>query len=281
MQAARRAGTVHPYILSADVSRWLWFAVVPLLIAAAYLTLLYLVQRSMLFPAPPAMPAGPGRRAEVVRVKTNGDDAYGLFLAGSVSGPAPLLIFTHGNGELADYWIDEFDEARRAGIGVLLAEYPGYGAAPGSPSEASIVRSAMALYDWAANDARVDPKRIVAHGRSLGGGAAARLAIERPVAALILESAFTSVADFAARFMAPPFLVRDPFDNRQALRAYRGPLLVIHGTHDTIVPIAHGRELAALVAGARFHEMNCGHNDCPRQWDVIRAFLIESGVLRP
>ena len=269
----------HPYILSAVVSRWLWFAVVPLLIAAAYLTLLYLVQRSMLFPAPPAMTVGPGNRAEAVRVKTNGDDAYGLFLGGSGSGPAPLLIFTHGNGELADYWIDEFDEARQSGISVLLAEYPGYGAAPGSPSEAAIVQSAIALYDWAASDPRVDPKRIVAHGRSLGGGAAARLAVERPVAALVLESAFTSVADFAARFFAPPFLVRDPFDNRAALRAYRGPLLVIHGTHDTIVPIAHGRELATLVSDARFHEIDCGHNDCPRDWAAIRAFLLDSGIL--
>lgn len=266
-------------MLSADVSRWLWLAVVPLVIAAAYLTLLYLVQRSMLFPAPPPMPASPGSRAEVVRAKTNGDDAYGLFLAGSTPGPAPLLIFTHGNGELADYWIDEFDEARRSGIGVLLAEYPGYGAAPGAPSEGSIIRSAVALYDWAAQDRRVDPRRIVAYGRSLGGGAAARLANERPIAALILESAFTSVADFAARFMAPPFLVRDPFDNRKALRQYRGPLLVIHGTHDTIVPIAHGRELATLVNGARFHEVDCGHNDCPREWDAIRVFLLESGVL--
>ena len=266
-------------MLNADVSRWLWIAAVPLVIAAAYLTLLYLVQRSMLFPAPPAMAAVPGSRAEVVRAPTDAADAYGLFLAGSGPGPSPLLIFTHGNGELADYWIDEFDDVRRSGIGVLLAEYPGYGAAPGAPSEASIIRSAVALYDWAATDARVDPKRIVAYGRSLGGGAAARLAVERAVAGLILESAFTSVADFAARFMAPPFLVRDPFDNRQALRQYRGPLLIIHGTHDTIVPIAHGRELATLVNGARFHEVDCGHNDCPREWDAIRVFLLESGVL--
>ena len=270
-------------MLTADVSRWLWLAVVPLVIAAviaaSYMALLYLVQRSMLFPAPPAIAHGPGNRAEAVRAPTDGDDAYGLFLAGSAPGPAPLLIFTHGNGELADYWIDEFDEARQAGIGVLLAEFPGYGEAPGSPSEASIVRSVIALYDSLAKDPRVDPKRIVAHGRSLGGGAAARLAVERPIAALVLESAFTSVADFAARFMAPTFLVRDPFDNRQALRQYRGPLLVIHGTHDTIVPIAHGRELATLVNGARFHEVDCGHNDCPREWDAIREFLLESGVL--
>ena len=40
---------------------------------------------------------------------------------------APLLLFAHGNGELIDYWPEEFDEPRRWGAGVLLVEYPGYG----------------------------------------------------------------------------------------------------------------------------------------------------------
>jgi fermentation-respiration switch protein FrsA (DUF1100 family) len=79
--------------------------------------------------------------------------------------------------------------------------------------------------------------------------------------------------------MAPAFLIRDPFDSRTTLASYRGPLLVVHGRSDTIVPIAHGRELAGLVPGAIFHELNCGHNDCPRDWNTIRAFLKTCGVL--
>ena len=134
-------------------------------------------------------------------------------------------------------------------------------------------------YDWAQHDPRIDATRIVSYGRSLGGGAAARLAVDRKVAALILESAFTSVADFAARFLAPSFLIRDRFDSRKTLASYRGPLLMIHGRLDTIVPIEHGRELVALVPGARLEELNCGHNDCPRQWDTIEAFLRAAGVL--
>ncbi|HJU43079.1 MAG TPA: alpha/beta hydrolase, partial [Vicinamibacterales bacterium] len=169
---------------------------------------------------------------------------------------------------------------RSWGFGVLLVEYPGYGGAPGSPSEKSITEATRALYDWAATDPRVDAKRIVAYGRSLGGGAAARLALERPIAALILESAFTSVADFAARFMAPTFLIRDPFDNRKTLASYRGPLLVIHGRMDTIVPFEHGRELASIVPGAQFRELDCGHNDCPRDWRTIALFLADAKVVR-
>jgi fermentation-respiration switch protein FrsA (DUF1100 family) len=258
----------------------MWIAVVPLLLGGAYLTLLFLVQRSMLFPMPPPMGGDPDPNAEVVRVKHDGAEAYGLYLAPHTAArPSPLIMFMHGNGELADYWVDAFDAPRRLGLGVLLVEYPGYGAASGSPSEQSITDATRALFDWAANDPRIDSRRIVAYGRSLGGGAAVRLALDRPIAALILESAFTSVADFAARFLAPSFLIRDRFDNRKTLALYRGPLLVLHGNQDTIVPFAHGRELASIVPGARFRELDCGHNDCPQDWRTILTFLGETQVL--
>ena len=268
---------LRPWDILRPVGRWLLLVMVPLF---AYFAMLFFAQRSMLFPVPAPFPGDPDKRAEAVRVKTRGDEAFGWFLPSRAGGPAPLMMFTHGNGELADYWVDAFEVPRQVGVGVLLVEYPGYGRAPGSPSEKSIMDATRALYDWAASDPRVDAKRIVAYGRSLGGGAAAQLAVDRPVAALILESAFTSVADFAARFMAPAFLVRDRFDSRKALASYRGPLLVIHGNQDTIVPFAHGRELAAIVPGTHFRELPCGHNDCPQDWKTILEFLRAANVVR-
>ena len=262
------------------MGRYAWVIFLPVAVVVGYLALLFLVQRSMLFPMPPPLPGDPDTRAELIRIKTSGGGAVGLFLPSPASGPAALMMFTHGNGELADFWVDEFDVAREWGFGILLVEYPGYGGAPGSPSEKSIMDSTRALYDWAAKDPRVDPKRIVAWGRSLGGGAAAQLAVDRPVAAMILESAFTSVADFAARLFAPSFLIRDPFDNRKALASYRGPLLVIHGNQDAVVPFAHGRELASIVPGATFRELPCGHNDCPRDWRTIALFLRDAKIVR-
>src|SRR5687767_3105476 len=190
------------------MTRYAWLLVIPVAIAAAYLALLFVAQRSMLFPMPRQVPPGPPEGAEEVRVKLDGGEAYALYLPPhEPRGAAPLLMFMHGNGELADYWPEEFMVPRTWGIGVLLVEYPGYGRAPGSPSEQSITESVLALYGWAANHPRVDAKRIVAYGRSLGGGAAARLAVKRPVAGLILESTFTSVADFAAGYMAPAFQI--------------------------------------------------------------------------
>ena len=145
------------------MARYAWLLIVPLAIGLAYLAVLYVAQRSLLFPMPPDIPAAPPAGAEEVRVTFDGGEAYALFLPPdspklqrSEGGPrgqrgnAPLLMFMHGNGELADYWTREFDEPRSWGIGVLLVEYPGYGRAPGAPSEKSITESVRALYDWAA-----------------------------------------------------------------------------------------------------------------------------------
>jgi pimeloyl-ACP methyl ester carboxylesterase len=244
-------------------------------LAAAYVAIGFFAQRGLMYPAPKgsrrAMPA------DCERVELAGTDgpveAWFLPPVGGGAAPAPLLLFTHGNAELIDDWADLFFAPRAAGYAVLLVEYPGYGRSAGSPSEASIGAAVLAAYDWARASSRVDPARIIPYGRSLGGGAACIVAAHRPVAALILESSFTSIRPFAKQFLLPGFLVRDPFDNIAALRSYRGPLLVLHGADDQIIPIAHGRALAASVRGAEFIVMPCGHNNCQRAWDQVLHFL--------
>lgn len=258
----------------------------PLLIVAgvvlAYVVVIWFGQRPVLFPAAWLPAPGAPERIEVVHLDGASGRDQALFLepAPGTAAPFPVMIFAHGNGELADFWTDQFGMVQSWGWGVLLYEYPGYGRTPGKPSEATIRRSALRVYDWAASDPRVDPGRIVAYGRSLGGSVASYLAATRPVAGLILESAFTSVGPLAAGYLVPKWLVRDPFDNLSALRHYRGPLLVLHGRADDLVPFEHGRALASAVPGAEFHALPCGHNDCPRPWDLIRSFL-EGHGLRP
>ncbi len=252
------------------------------LVFAGWLALLYFSQRSVLFPAPSGGNRRP-RSPDVEAVWSDGPhgriEAWLLPATSPAPGRHPAIIFTHGNGELIDDWVSEFDAPRSWGISVLLVEYPGYGRSQGRPSQRSITDATVAAYDLLARRPDIDPVRIVAYGRSVGGGAACALAARRPLAALVLESSFTSVSDMAATMGLPRFLVRDPFDNLSVVQSFRHPLLIIHGARDEIIPVSHGRALHRAAPQSEYFELPCGHNDCPRPWPELSRFLREHGIV--
>lgn len=247
----------------------------------SYLAFGFAMQRRMMYPAPTPPPYDALVNTDGERLWAEGDDFRSelwLLPPTTVEGPAPLLVFTHGNGELIDYWVDEFGPARDWGFAVLLVEYPGYGRSTGSPSERTITGAMVAAYDLVASRPDVDERRIVGYGRSLGGAAIGALSRQRDFAAIVLESAFTSVAAMARTMGYPGFLVRDRFDNEAALEAYDGPVLILHGRRDRIIPPSHADALSEAASDARLVWMECGHNDCPRPWSAISDFLGECGL---
>lgn len=257
------------------------FVVLMLLASAAYLGAACGLQRRVLYPRPPAPDVAPPlpRSAKTAWVGERAEAEAWLLRPTQAEGRYPVLIFAHGNGELIDHWAEAFSPLVDRGVGVMLVEYPGYGRSAGAPTQKSITSAMISAYDFVAAEPGVDEARVVAYGRSLGGGAACALARERPVAALVLESSFTSVRSMARRFGVPGPLVLDPFENLDVIRGLRAPILVLHGEYDQIIPIAHGEELAR-VSGTELVRMRCGHNDCPRPWREIGRFLVQSGIIR-
>jgi len=74
-------------------------------------------------------------------------------------------------------------------------------------------------------------------------------------------------------------LVRDPFDTLGAVGEFEGPVLVIHGREDRLIPPAHGSTLAEGAPNGELVWLDCGHNDCPRPWKELRGFLERQGIL--
>jgi len=260
------------------------------LIYAGYCLLLFLVQRHVLFPRymipNPAPPDLKSMGIEPWWLETSFGKVEAWYLppaAVTAAQPAPAGIFGHGNGELIDYWPQELSRFAKVGVGLLLVEYPGYGRSAGAPSQAAIFETFALAYDRLAARTDVDPARIVLFGRSLGGGAVCDLALKRPSAALILMSCFKSVSAFAVRYLAPAFLIRDPFDNLSAVRQYHGPVLVMHGRTDEVVPFSHGQALHAEARNAKMVVYEAGHNDCPPDWAIfwrdVEDFLKAKGIL--
>lgn len=239
------------------------------------------MQRQVLYPRPPVPPGEPRipPGTEIVWLGPDADIEAWFMRPTGIERDFPVVIFTHGNGELIDHWARVFMRLPASGVGVLLLEYPGYGRSGGKPTQKSITEASVAAYDFVISQPGVDANAVVAHGRSLGGGAACALAAERPLSALVLESSFTSVQAMAKRLGFPGSLVVDRFDNLEIVKSLEIPVLVLHGERDTLIPVAHGEELAA-AAETMLIRMPCGHNDCPFVWPEVEAFMSEQGLLR-
>ena len=212
---------------------------------------LYFAQGSLIYPAPQQTAPLP-RGYRQVELET----ADGLNLAAAFIPPSPgrkTVVFFHGNG---DGW-DGAAAANRmiagAGYGVLLVEYRGYGANPGKPGEAGFYADGRAALGWL--KARgIAADQVVLVGNSLGSGTATQLASEMHPAGLAIVSGFTSLPDaVAAKISWAPtrYMVRDRFDNRAKLGRVTAPVLLLHGTADTMIGPDHARALALAQPRAR------------------------------
>ena len=260
------------------------------LLYVAYCGLLYFFQRQILFPR--RLVPQPSKSDQHIAglqkfwLNTGFGKVEAWFLPPTSdfsAAPVPAVIFGHGNGELIDFWPATLEGFTRLGIALLLVEYPGYGSSAGTPSQYSIGQTFVAAYDDLVSRKDIDSSRIIFFGRSLGGGAVCALAQRRPPAALILMSTFTSVRSFAKQFLLPAFLVRDPFDNLSVIKNYSGPVLILHGRRDEVIPFTHGQRLHKSVQNGKMIAYEAGHNDCPPDWKVfwrdVEGFLHDIGLI--
>jgi len=250
---------------------------------AAVVALMWLAQERLQFHPQPAMgpaSAPPGWSLEDVRFPA-GD---GTMLAGTLVRPAaargPLVIYYGGNAEEVTAYAAEAASTygERA---VLLVNYRGYGASAGQPGEREMVADSIALYDWAARRADVDPERIVLHGRSLGTGVAVQVAAARPARCVILTSPFASAREVAAEIYpwAPiGMIMRHPFDSVAHAPRLAMPALFLVGEADTLIPPRYSNRLADAWGGRveRVSLAGFGHNDVsvhPGYSAAVQAFL--------
>ncbi len=218
---------------------------------ALYLTAfvaLTVMQRSFIFPA------SDGSEMEAINWQAiKGQDRFfietedGETLSAWYQPPQagkPVFMFFHGNGGRLDLMKWRWQRIMKEGYGIFTLSYRGYPGSTGSPSEEGLINDARAGWKWLS--AKHQPDDIIIHGLSLGSGVATALATEVDAKALILEASFSAVVDVAAeRFPIFPtrWVIRDTFLSRERIAEINMPLLVVHGTEDSVIPFHLGQRL--------------------------------------
>lgn len=160
-----------------------------------------------------------------------------------------VVIFFHGTPGTLKYTAWTLSDLAQAGLGVLAIDYRGYGGSTGQPSEAGLKTDTRAAFDFVHREA--PQARIAAFGESLGTGVAVALALDRPVAGVLLNAPYASLIRHW-RVHAPPlpyrWLLTERFDSEAAIGKIGVPVMILEGTADDATPLAEAR---CLYAAAR------------------------------
>ncbi|WP_350333724.1 alpha/beta hydrolase [Coralliovum pocilloporae] len=230
------------------------FLILLLIVCVLYggaLAALYFKQRQLLyFPDPQRVsPADIGlAQFSVEELQTPDGETLIAWYAEAQNGLPTLLRF-HGNASTVDYEAKILSHYLDHGYGLMILSYRGFAGSTGSPSEDGLILDGLTAYDALAAKG-VPPEQVIVSGHSLGAGIVVQIAARRPVRAAILVSPFTAASDVAQErypWVPVSLLMKDQYRSREQIGKITAPILIIHGTQDQTIPVAHGERLFALA----------------------------------
>ena len=197
------------------------------------------------------------------------------------------ILFLHGNtGNISSYADEVCLLYKNLKTNIFIIDYRGYGKSQGHPRMKGLYRDALAAYSYLTKKKKIDPKKLICFGHSMGGAIAAYLATRRKIQALIITSAFSSIGDIIdilfPRWLAFILKLLNPvrFPTLQYIKKVSCPVLLMHGAEDAIVPPVLGKKVYDAVCTPKlWHNIpNAGHNQIYLQggdkyWHLVKSFI--------
>lgn len=149
------------------------------------------------------------------------------------------ILYSHGNavdiGGLQHLQQNFYNN----GYSILVYDYSGYGLSEGQASEQQVYNDVQAVYSYLLQQ-QLTANQIISYGHSLGAAIATELALRNPVAALVLESPFTSAFRVKTTYAIAPF---DKFISIDKIDKINTPLFIVHSKDDHVIPFWHSEVL--------------------------------------
>ncbi|MCB1782963.1 MAG: alpha/beta hydrolase [Alphaproteobacteria bacterium] len=243
---------------------------------------LYYAQRTLMyFPDKKAAEVPYG--LQTVTVSTSDGVLLTSWYMPPTSKDKPVLLYFHGNGGKASDRYQKIQTYTKAGYGVLLAEYRGFGGNAGHITEQGLYLDGRAWMHWLMDGKNIPASKIVLYGESLGSGVAVQLATEFSVSGLVLEVPYLSMLDMAKHsypYVPVNLMLKDRFMNSEKIANINMPLLVMHGGEDEIIPLAQAEALYALAKEPKtFVGFPKGHHTDLYQYGAADSVLTFIGQL--
>lgn len=209
-------------------------------------------------------------------------DLHGLISKTPPADAKGTVLVFHGNAGSALHRTYYVDALQGLGYRVIIAEYPGYGARSGAPSEAALIEDGIATAKLAMHEFK---EPIFLCGESLGSGVVAGIVASHqvPVKGLLLITPFDAMDKVAQHhywFFLARWLIMDKYDNVPRLRDFSGPIAVLLAEQDEVIPNRRTMTLFDALPERKklWRFEGAGHNTLPMEpwrpwWREAMQFL--------
>lgn len=182
-----------------------------------------------------------------------------------------IIVFMHGNSYNIEKFYHKMLPLQKAGYGILMPEYRGFGKVKGKITQKGLEQDAQAAVEYLYQQGFKN-SQIILYGMSLGSHMATATAYtkgqEQPFAALILEVPFDRL-DYVVRKVVPiplplPIIMSNSlYDNLALIGEIKSPLLVMGGEKDQVVPHELAENLYQQASQPKKLKIykNAGHNN--------------------
>ena len=158
---------------------------------------------------------------------------------------APVILFFHGNGEIASDYDSIGPHFTGKNINFLAVDYRGYGVSQGVPTVSNMMEDALTIFrqtkEWLSANDYNGPLFVM--GRSLGSASAIEIAsvFQDQITGLLLDSSFAVTLPLLIALGLNPHTLgikeTDGFGNIQKISTITKPTYILHAQFDQIIPL--------------------------------------------
>lgn len=154
----------------------------------------------------------------------------------------PTILFFHGNAYQNSFFAQNLLPFIKEGYTVAMMEYRGFGGTDGHLHQSNVFKDASVVFDWLKQQ---NYPHIIVYGYSFGCAVSVGLTTIRTPDKLILTAPFASLIGLVKEKPVPfaGMVLRDYYPSDDFIKNYKGPLLIIHGLRDRLIPYHHSEIL--------------------------------------
>lgn len=199
--------------------------------------------------------------------------------------PKASVFALYGNTGNLTIQFQNFSDLTKFGYQIFMFDYAGFGYSEGKATRKYAMEDSFSAFDFFENLKEVKNTSKLIYGQSIGGNFALPVATrnQNEIEGLVLEGTFMNFKNIPNHYfpILAGLFVANNYDNKQNLKQFGKPVLVIHSKEDRVIPFKVGEKLYRNINSPKeFYEIDKPHINGVRFYAKEISQKIDSLILK-